>query len=110
MGGTNLAGKRVLMFSYGSGLAASIFCIKVPDTPEARAGLAKIQTTVAIPERLSTRKKITPEQFNKFLDIREVLHNKPQFVPEDTLDDMYPGTFYLSEKDSLCRRVYKQTR
>lgn len=50
-----LEGKRILMFSYGSGLAASMFSLKVSKP------LVELQKKLNIEERLKQRIKISPE-------------------------------------------------
>ncbi len=44
------------------------------------------------------------------MDVREKLHQKQgAFEPAATVDDMFPGTFYLSKRDDLQRRYYQRT-
>lgn len=66
-----LAGKRVMMFSYGSGLAATLFSLKV------NGDVSFIRDTVKVDERLASRNKISPVTFEQLLDEREKvrLHN-----------------------------------
>ncbi len=59
------AGTQLLLFSYGSGLASSLFSIRVPDTDAARDALKRIWQVTEITARLSKRRVETPEQFNK---------------------------------------------
>jgi hydroxymethylglutaryl-CoA synthase len=61
------AGNRLLLFSYGSGLASSLFTIRVPDTSAAREQLIKCATTADLTARLAARTKASPEIFNKVL-------------------------------------------
>lgn len=51
------AEKRALMFSYGSGLAASLFLVKL------KSGLKKIADTSNFQARLAQRKKVAPADF-----------------------------------------------
>ena len=50
----DLSGKKVLMFSYGSGCAASMFILKV------NSAYRRIQQTSSFKERLARRVKFSP--------------------------------------------------
>ncbi len=52
-----LKDKRTLMFSYGSGLAATMFALK------ARSSLDSIRQATNVKARLAARTAATPEQF-----------------------------------------------
>lgn len=53
-----LQGKRIGLFSYGSGLAASFFSFKVVGSTE------KISKVLDIPSRLTARRQVTPETYD----------------------------------------------
>lgn len=55
---SKLEGKRVGLFSYGSGLAASFCSFKVVGNTE------KISKTLDIPARLAARREVAPENFD----------------------------------------------
>lgn len=59
------AGQQLLMFSYGSGLASSMFSIRVPDTTKAKEALTSIAAKADLRKRLAARQERTPEEFNK---------------------------------------------
>jgi hydroxymethylglutaryl-CoA synthase len=57
---SRLEGKRVLMFSYGSGLASSMFSLRV----QASAGdLAKLRAVINLNSRLNSCIELSPQQF-----------------------------------------------
>lgn len=62
--GANLVGKRVAMFSYGSGLAASFFAIHVKSDPSA------IKEKLDLQNRFAQMKVCPPQEFNEALDVR----------------------------------------
>ena len=122
-----LVGKRVLCFSYGSGLASSIFSFHVPErvaaSPvtvgllggrgeggEVDVGevLAALKAKVGLDERLKARVQKTPAEFEAMMEKREKLHSAAQFTPSDSVDDLTDGTWYLAEKDAASRRQYKR--
>jgi hydroxymethylglutaryl-CoA synthase len=103
----NLAGNRILMFSYGSGLAASLFSLRVPSTDYAKAALLNIRDKANLDQRLADRKRIEPEVFSKTMQIRENLHHSNiGYQPQGPIQPLFPGTFWLTKKDDLGRRFY----
>lgn len=97
----DLQGKRVLVFSYGSGLAASLFSVHI------NGSIEPIQAALNIPARLDARAKKSPAEFVAKLKMREDAHSaRLPFVPVDTLDDLQPGAYYLTEIDAMHRRHY----
>ena len=41
-------------------------------------------------------------------DVREHTHNAVDFEPKGSLEDLWPGTYYLKNVDSKYRRFYGQ--
>lgn len=66
----NLEGKKVLMFSYGSGCAASMFMIRVVGP------YGEIQKKAQFRERLESRIKVDPKVFDQWMAHREHLFGK----------------------------------
>jgi len=76
---SELLDKRIGLFSYGSGLAASMFSIRVTESVAVEqsgkftlAGLASGLSD--IPARLECRQRMTPESFTAVLQRREQTH------------------------------------
>ena len=61
----NQAGARLLLFSYGSGLASSMFSIKVGSDAKAREALRKMKLATNLEARLAQRVKMAPEDFSR---------------------------------------------
>lgn len=100
-----LAGKRIGVFSYGSGLASSMYSITVVDN-----GLAAMvgRLREAVSTGLERRTRFTPEQFADALDVRrESLHRAP-YAPAGDRALLFPGTWYLSGIDEMRRRHYER--
>ena len=97
---TELKGKRALLFSYGSGLAATQFSVKFSGSVE------KIAETADVKNRLEARTKISPEEFTSILEEREATYTKYGYELAQPLDDIAKGTYYLTEVDKLERRAY----
>ncbi|KAJ2748276.1 3-hydroxy-3-methylglutaryl coenzyme A synthase, partial [Coemansia sp. BCRC 34490] len=98
-----LQGKRVGVFSYGSGCAASVYSFRVcGDT-------SSIAKTLDIAARLDKRIKVSPAGFEKIMELREKTHNAQEYEPSGNVDELLPGTYYLQKVDSMWRRVYGRT-
>ncbi|KAJ2323459.1 3-hydroxy-3-methylglutaryl coenzyme A synthase, partial [Coemansia sp. RSA 2681] len=98
-----LEGKRVAMFSYGSGCAASMYSFRV------RADTTAIAATIRLSERLDMRTKVSPAEFEKAMELREKTHNAQEYEPTGNVDELFPGTYYLQKIDSMWRRAYGRT-
>ncbi|TFK39769.1 hydroxymethylglutaryl-coenzyme A synthase C terminal-domain-containing protein [Crucibulum laeve] len=97
---TELKGKRVSMFAFGSGCAASFFTIRVKgDTTEIRGRMDLIN-------RLAKMKVVPPQDFVDALALREKNHNAADYTPEGSVDNIWPGAYYLENVDSKYRRKY----
>jgi len=96
-----MVGKRVMLFSYGSGMAASLFSVIVKNSVEF------IKQKQKIAKRLGQRQFAEPNEFSKSLVIREKHLLACSYVPEGALN-LFPGTFYLEKVDDKYRRYYKR--
>eukprot|EP01102_Stenamoeba_stenopodia_P013785 TRINITY_DN4517_c0_g1_i1.p1 TRINITY_DN4517_c0_g1~~TRINITY_DN4517_c0_g1_i1.p1 ORF type:complete len:479 (+),score=106.78 TRINITY_DN4517_c0_g1_i1:198-1439(+) len=105
----DLVGKRILLFSYGSGLAASMFSIVVTKS------VLDIVNRVNLEERLNQRIELTPEEFAATLKKREEflsitknnssVYDISKAYPQE-IERLAEGTFYLASLDQNLRRVY----
>jgi hydroxymethylglutaryl-CoA synthase len=92
--------KRVAIFSYGSGLASSIFSFKVVGDTSA---LAK---NLDLRNRLDSRRVVPPADYDALCLLREHAHLKKNFKPAGNADNLFPGTYYLTDVDDMFRRKY----
>ncbi|XKL68537.1 hypothetical protein PGB90_004028 [Kerria lacca] len=82
-----LAGKRIGLFSYGSGLASTMYSIRVKDCAE----LGKlVENCRCIRERLDTRKKLAPEEFEAVMDQREKSLHRVPFHSGRSTSELFP--------------------
>lgn len=102
--GKDLMGKRLLMFSYGSGLAATMFSLKVGTGKEAKQLLEDIQHKSQLKKRLAARHVATPEEFTQALLVREGAHAAP-YTPRGTIA-VSPGAYRLEQISADYRRTY----
>lgn len=95
-----LKDSRAVLFSYGSGLASTMFSVRFDASTHA------IRDNLSIHKRLGQRRSVSAEEFTKTLALRERTHSLASYIPTQPLDDLFPGTYYLAEVDSLKRRKY----
>ncbi|KAG8854454.1 ATP-dependent 5'-3' DNA helicase hcs1 [Tulasnella sp. 330] len=97
---SELQGKRISMFAYGSGAAASFFAIRVKgDTTEMREKMDLLA-------RLNAMDVVPCQEFVDALMLREKNHNAAPYAPTGSVDKMWPGAYYLESIDSKYRRKY----
>ena len=99
---TDLQGKRVLMYSFGSGCAASIFTIRVAGSTE------NIRQTLNLEARLQNMQIVSPSAYVDALQTREKTHNAVSYEPKGSLEDIWPHSYYLKNVDEKFRRFYEK--
>ncbi|CCH45385.1 Hydroxymethylglutaryl-CoA synthase, cytoplasmic [Wickerhamomyces ciferrii] len=100
VGNDELQGKRIGLFSYGSGLAASLFSAVV------KGDISHIVKNLNFDQVLSSRKFATPEEYEAALSLREAAHLKKDFKPTGSIETLLPGTYYLTEVNDRFHRKY----
>lgn len=105
--GSALVGKRVFMFSYGSGSVASIYSFvgRVSES-SARFSLDRIQSTTDILNRLASRKRCTVEEFVAALTIRAEKYGQAPMQPHGSVEDIASGSYYLVAVNDKHHREY----
>ncbi|QSS52758.1 hydroxymethylglutaryl-CoA synthase [Histoplasma capsulatum var. duboisii H88] len=93
--------KRIGVFSYGSGLASSIFSVKVV------GDISGIVEKIDLKKRLAARRTVAPEVYDEMCVLREHAHLKKNFTPAGNIDTITPGTYYLVKVDDMFRREYQ---
>ncbi|NXN19926.1 HMCS2 protein, partial [Indicator maculatus] len=130
----DLAGCRIGAFSYGSGLAASMFSLRVSQDAAPGSALDKLISSLAdLPARLDARKRVAPQDFAEIMKRREETHHLGEWgrgdvtphplppqgptehhhsfptanhAPHGSQADLFPGTWYLTRVDGKYRREY----
>lgn len=102
----NLVGRSIGVFSYGSGLASSMYSIKVTsDTSKLQSLKDKLGHVKTLLEK---RVKVSPEDFTGLMDVREKNNHAAPYKPSGSIEVLFPGTYYLSSVDEMHRRVYER--
>jgi hydroxymethylglutaryl-CoA synthase len=97
---SELKNKRFSLFAFGSGCAASFFVARVKgDTTEIREKMDLLN-------RLAQMKVVPPQKFVDALALREKNHNAVDYTPEGSVEDIWPGAYYLESVDKKYRRKY----
>lgn len=96
----DLQGKKIGIFSYGSGLASSLFSLKV------RGSTEEMVKNVDLHNRLDSRRVVAPEAYDEMCNLREHAHLKKDFKPSGSSETLFPGTYYLTNVDDKFRRQY----
>ncbi|PWA00751.1 hypothetical protein BB558_003180 [Smittium angustum] len=97
---SQLLNKRIALFSYGSGCAASLYSFKVT------GDLSDIAKNLDLINRLNDRICVSPPDFENIMSLRQKTHNAVSYSPTGPIEELYPGTFYLESVDSMWRRKY----
>lgn len=96
-----LAGKRISLFSYGSGLASAFFSLQV------KGDISQLVSALDLKNSLDNREKVSPTDYEAALALREKAHLKKSFSPEGSIDHLRKGTYYLTNIDDKFRRFYE---
>lgn len=96
----SVVGKQLLCFSYGSGLAATMFSLNVVGS------VAHIAEKINLHERLAARVAVPPAEYTQVLALREQTYGLCGLEVSSSLQLLQPGTFYLVSVDEMGRRKY----
>jgi hydroxymethylglutaryl-CoA synthase len=104
--GADLADRRILLYSYGSGIAASMMSL-VGRKIEGQFSLERLQGMSDVAMRLARRAIRTPVEFEEALNLLEARFTQGSYKPElPAVEDLDVGTYYLDEVDAKYRRRY----
>ncbi|KAI0066956.1 hydroxymethylglutaryl-CoA synthase [Artomyces pyxidatus] len=96
----DFVGKRISMYAFGSGCASSFFTLKV------KGDTSAIQEKLDLVRRLESMKVVPCAEFVAALQLREDNHNTAPYAPTGSVDNIWPGTYYLESIDDKFRRKY----
>ncbi|XP_019634532.1 PREDICTED: hydroxymethylglutaryl-CoA synthase, cytoplasmic-like [Branchiostoma belcheri] len=106
----DLAGRRVGFFSYGSGLASAMFSVRVSQDATPGSQLERLVGSFSdLQARLDSRKCFSPADFAEMMKLREDTHHLAKYTPVGSVEDLFPGTWYLTHVDEMHRRQYSRT-
>jgi len=85
-------------------LRVSNFC--TPDSIPAQI----FESLKDLTERLDSREKIDPADFEQMMALRERTHHLAPYSPVGKVEDLFPGTWYLLHIDEKHRRTYERKK
>lgn len=101
-----LLGRHIGVFSYGSGLASTMYSISVTnDCTKLQPLLDKLNYVKPL---LEQRIKISPQEFTELMEVRVHNSHRTNFEPSGAIDRLFPGTYYLKYVDDMHRRTYEK--
>lgn len=100
VGSDKLQGSRIGLFSYGSGLASTMFSCKIV------GDIKYITDHLDLQAKLDNRVTGTPAEYEDALKLREGAHLQKNYYPKGSIDFLKEGTYYLTEVDDRFRRQY----
>ncbi|CAF1161791.1 unnamed protein product [Adineta steineri] len=105
-----LYGRRILLFSYGSGLASSMYSLICRKVHDSRFTLAQIQKSVKQARHIldNERTELEPDLMDKLLLEREEKDHKAPFTPTQPNEVLKSGNMYLQSVDKNYRRYYEK--
>ncbi|XP_046470712.1 hydroxymethylglutaryl-CoA synthase 1 [Neodiprion pinetum] len=102
-----LAGTKVAVFSYGSGLASSMYSLTIAEDSSSKSDLEKLVSHLSyVKPQLESRRRASPEEFTGVLELREKNCHKAPYQPQSSIENMFDGTYYLESIDEKYRRTY----
>jgi len=106
--GDALVGKRIMMFSYGSGSVATLYSLvgRVPSDPTSPFSLGATKTASDMINRLALRTASSVSDFVAALDLRAAKYGKAPMVPEGDVSHLFPGTYFLTGINEKHHRTY----
>jgi hydroxymethylglutaryl-CoA synthase len=107
-GGSNLEGKSIGAFSYGSGAIATMLAFSGRKTANKAFSLSAISKTLNVSSRLKERIEASPEEFTNALLLREAFYGKSGASPVGSVDNVPSGAYFLKEVTKEGGRVYER--
>lgn len=102
IGSDALQGKRISLFSYGSGLAATFLSLRVV------GDISAITKVLDLDNKLfGDRVQKAPAEYVAAIELREKAHLQKNFQPLGSLDDVAAGTYYLVDINDKFQRKYE---
>ncbi|CCJ29245.1 unnamed protein product [Pneumocystis jirovecii] len=97
---SDLIGKRIGAYSYGSGLASTFFSFTIHDD------ISYIAKILNLKEKLKNRRVLSPEEFEHMIFLREKAYLSKAYIPQGDVSNIAPNAYYLVKIDDKYRREY----
>ncbi|KFY03255.1 hypothetical protein O988_01598 [Pseudogymnoascus sp. VKM F-3808] len=104
VGSDKLQNKTIGMFSYGSGIASTLFTLQVV------GDVSSIVEKIDFVRRLEARHVANPQEYDEACRLRETAYGQKNYTPSGELDTISEGVYYLEHIDDQFRRTYAVKR
>ncbi|KAF4540644.1 Hydroxymethylglutaryl-CoA synthase [Lasiodiplodia theobromae] len=101
VGSEQLQGRRIAVFSYGSGLASALFSLRV------QGDINEMATKLELKHRLETRVAKSPEEYDEAYKLRERAYQRNNYTATGDISLLAKGTYHLVHVDDMFRRTYE---
>lgn len=102
IGNDALQGKKISIFSYGSGLASTMMSVNVV------GDISPITKVLDLENRLfNNRTKRSPQEYVDHIEMREKIHLQKNYKPVGSVDDIATGAYYLVDINDKFQRSYE---
>lgn len=104
-------GKKIVMFSYGSGALATMYLLQTREpTKQTKFTLDRMMQALQLTDRLAQREKVAPGELDHALETRARMHRAgaPYSPVYPTMGRLFPGTYYLNGIDAQWIRTYSR--
>ncbi|KAL9128377.1 MAG: hypothetical protein Q9217_002931 [Psora testacea] len=96
-----MKGRRIAVFSYGSGLASSFFSMR------AVGDVGDMAQKLNLQARLDARRTVPPKSYDEMCELRKKAHLQKGYTPRGNPETITKGTYYLVEVNDMYQRKYK---
>ncbi|GAM84653.1 hypothetical protein ANO11243_026520 [Dothideomycetidae sp. 11243] len=100
IGSETLQGKTIGLFSYGSGIASSLYTMQVV------GDITPMIEKLDIFARLDKRHLASPAEYDEARTFREAAYGAKDYTPSGDLAGIAEGAYYLEHIDEKYRRTY----
>jgi hydroxymethylglutaryl-CoA synthase len=87
-------------------LPSAVDAQRVFFTARVKGDTTEIREKMDLLNRLKSMKVVHPQEFVDALSLREKNHNASDYTPEGSVENIWPGAYYLDHIDSKYRRKY----
>ncbi|KAH0785946.1 hydroxymethylglutaryl-CoA synthase, mitochondrial [Histomonas meleagridis] len=99
---SDLDGKHVLCFSYGSGCASTMFSLRV------NGDLSKMKKVLNLEERLNSRTKRSVTDYEKSIQYENERYKTAPYTPKESKEYLWGNSWYLASIDEKWKRHYQR--
>jgi len=79
----DIANKQIVLFSYGSGLASSMYLLRIAADHASGSALDRLLSSLGdVRKRLDSRMKVEPAEFARIMKLREDTHHCGMLLSE----------------------------